>query len=108
MKNHLRDRGWRRFKLECYHLRRMKRWSGLYWYRWTDVNLISIQKPIWIDSIGLRNVNIAKKTRTTKWDTRHKMKWGKKGKKNYDYSSDPNTRVKDKVRFQRELREYGY
>jgi hypothetical protein len=104
----MRDRMWRRYKQECYHLRRMKRWSGLYWYRFTDINGISLMKPLWIDGVGLQNINLLKKTRTRKWDTIHKKKWGKKGKRNYDYSSDPNTRIKDKVRFQRELREYGY
>jgi len=103
-----RDRGWRRSKAESYHLKRMKRWSSFYWYRFNDVNHIRIQKPLWVDSIGLQNIYILKKTRTRYWDTRTKKKWGKKGKRNYDYSYDPNTRVKDKVRFLKELREYGY
>lgn len=86
----------------------MKRWSSFYWYKFTDVNEIRIEKPLWIDSIGLKHICILRDTRTRKWDTVHKKKWGKKGKRNFDYSSDPNTRVKDKVRFLRELREYGY
>jgi hypothetical protein len=100
---------WRRYIKECYHLRRMKRWSGFYWYKFTDINGIKIEKPLWIDGLGLQHINILKHTRTRKWDTRHKRKWGKKGKRNFDYSSDYYTRVKDKVRFQKELRqEYGY
>jgi len=86
----------------------MRRWSSFYWYRFTDVNNIRIEKPLWIDAMGLQHIYILKKTRTRKWDTRLKTKWGKKGKKNYDYSSDPNTRVKDKNRFRREIMEYGY
>jgi hypothetical protein len=87
----------------------MKRWSGFYWYKFTDINGIKIEKPLWIDGLGLQHINILKHTRTRKWDTRHKRKWGKKGKRNFDYSSDYYTRVKDKVRFQKELRqEYGY
>lgn len=86
----------------------MKRWSNFYWYRFTDVNHLRIEKPLWIDSMGLQHINILKETRTRKWDTRHKKKWGKKGKRNYDYSSDPNTRVKDKVRFLKELRDYEF
>jgi hypothetical protein len=87
----------------------MKRWSGFYWYKFTDINGIKVEKPLWIDGLGLQHINILKHTRTRKWDTRHKRKWGKKGKRNFDYSSDYYTRVKDKVRFQKELRqEYGY
>lgn len=87
----------------------MKRWSGHYWYRFNDINGITIQKPLWVDSIGLKTTCISKKTRTRKWDTRNKRKWGKKGKRNYDYSSDYWTRIKDKVRFRKELMsEYGY
>ena len=86
----------------------MKRWSNFYWFRFTDINGIPIVKPLWIDGLSLPHINILKKTRTRKWDTRHKKKWGKKGKRNYDYSSDPFTRIKDKTRFQRELREDGY
>jgi hypothetical protein len=40
-----------------------------------------------------------------------KNKWGKKGKRSYDYSFDPFTRIKDKVRFrkilQEELNDFG-
>jgi hypothetical protein len=105
----MRGRMWRRYISECYHLKRMKRWSGFYWYKFTDINGIKVEKPLWIDGLGLQHINILKHTRTRKWDTRHKRKWGKKGKRNFDYSSDYYTRVKDKVRFQKELRqEYGY
>jgi hypothetical protein len=105
----MRGRMWRRYKRDCYHLKRMKRWSGLYWYKFTDVNKISIDKPLWIDGIGLQHIYILRDCRTRIWDTRHKRKWGKKGKRNFDYSSDYYTRIKDKVRFQKELRnEYGY
>ena len=104
----MRDRMWRRYKRDCYHLKRMKRWSNFYWYKFTDINRIRIEKPLWIDGIGLQHIYILRDTRTRKYDTAHKTKWGKKGKRNYDYSSDPNTRVKDKVRFLKELKEYGY
>jgi hypothetical protein len=40
---------------------------------------------------------------TTKYDTRDKCKWGKKGKHSYDYSHDPFTRHKDKERNRRIL-----
>ncbi len=86
----------------------MKRWSNYYWYRFTDINGIRIDKPLWIDSIGLKNICILRDTRTRHWDTIMKCKWGKKGKKSYDYSSDPNTRPKDKLRFYKELKEYGF
>ena len=51
---------------------------------------------------------IYKSIRTTRWSSRCKVKWGKKGKKNFDWSSDPNTRPKDRQRFKKELLENGY
>ena len=105
----MRGRMWRRYKQDCIIMKRMRKWSGHYWYRFSDVNKIMIEKPLWIDSIGLQHIYILKKTRTRKWDTRHKSKWGKRGKRNYNYSSDYYTRIKDKVRFRKELiNEYGY
>jgi hypothetical protein len=102
-----RNREWRRGKLELYLLIRMKRWSGLYWYRFQDVNDILLQKPIWIDLINHKEINRLRDTRTTKWDSRHKIKWGKKGRKNYDWSSNINTRPKQKNLFIKELIEHG-
>ena len=85
----------------------MKRWSGLYWYRFKDINEIYLSRPIWIDLINHQAINKLRDTRTTKWDTRHKVKWGKQGRKNYDWSSDPNTRHKQKILVRKQLKEYG-
>jgi hypothetical protein len=104
----MRGRMWRRYKEECVVLRRVRKWSSYHWYRFNDVNKIRINKPLWIDSIGLQSTYKSKSITTTKWDTRHKNKWGKKGKRHWDYSSDPNTRVKQKIMFLKELKEYGY
>jgi len=99
----------RRYKQDCIFLKRIRRWSNQYWYNFSDINRIKIQNPIWVDFIGLKHIYLLKKTKTRKWDTRSKNKWGKKGIKNYFYSSDYNTRIKDKNRFKKELlNEYGY
>jgi len=105
-----RGRAWRRHKLEIFYIRRVKRWtnSSYHWHRFTDVNNIRINTPRWFDYLGLQNIYVLKKTRTRQWNTRVKTKWGKKGKRNYDYSSDPWTRIKDKNNFLRELRNYEY
>jgi hypothetical protein len=104
----MRGRMWRRYRRECYHIKRMKRCVNFYWTSVIDVNFIIIKKPLWSDLISTQHFYILRDTKTRKYDSYVKTKWGKSGKKNYDYSSDRNTRVKDKIRFFKELREYGY
>jgi hypothetical protein len=103
-----RNRGWRRHELERVHLKRMKRWSGLFWYHFKDVNKIKIKSPLWIDLINHDSINKLKSITTDRWGTRHKIKWGKKGRKNWDWSCNKNTRHKQKAMTIKELREYGY
>jgi hypothetical protein len=105
-----RGRAWRRFKSDCYFLKRIKRRiNGNYYIRiyWGSFP-IQIYNPTWMDKISSKEVVIYKSIRTTKQRSRHKVKWGKKGRKNFDWSFDPNTRPKSKSRFLKELRDYGY
>ena len=101
-----RSRAWRRHKQEIKTKSRMVRLlraGG--WYRYVDANGLRIHRPQWFDMIGTENEFDFKSFSTSRYDTRYKTKWGKKGRRNYDYSSDPFTRVKDKVRFRKLLKE---
>jgi len=107
-----RSRAWRRYKQEIKTKNRMTRLlrsSG--WWRFVDPNGIVIQSPQWFDMIGTESEFQFKTLSTTRYDSRYKNKWGKKGKRSYDYSFDPFTRIKDKVRFrkilQEELNDFG-
>lgn len=100
-----RNRAWRRHKLECKVKNRLRRLDHQRWRRLVDANGINIPNPSWVDFIGTQSEFMYKYQTTHKYDTRYKSKWGKKGKKNYDYSSDPWTRVKDKNRFLKILME---
>jgi hypothetical protein len=107
-----RTRAWRRHKSECHFLRNIKRKARSSYYRftikYTGDYFFRLYNPLWIDKIGSDDIMIYKSIRTSKWESRHKVKWGKKGKKNFDWSSDPNTRPKDKEKFRKELLENGY
>jgi hypothetical protein len=105
----IRDRAWRRHKSDCFFLKRIKRqvhstYIFVFWSKFT----VKHYDPLWIDKISSKDVLIYKSIRTPKWNSRVKVKWGKKGKKNYDWSSDVNTRPKQKQIVMKELREYGY
>lgn len=100
-----RSRAWRRHKRESKIISRLKRLSNRHWWRLKDANGINIPSPVWTDFIATDNEFDIKSQSTVKYDTRYKTKWGKKGKRNYDYSSDYHTRIKDKVRFQKLLKE---
>lgn len=82
--------------------------ANYHWYRFEDVCGINIGNPLWCDYIGLQCAYFFKNGTTNKYDTRDKVKWGKSGKKSYDWSSDPNTRHKDKQRYKKELSELGF
>lgn len=101
-----RDRAWRRHKQEAKTKSRIVRILKRHgWWRFIDANGIKLDRPQWYDFIGTESEFTFKTLVTTRYDSRYKTKWGKKGKRNYDYSSDPFTRVKDKVRFQKLLKE---
>lgn len=62
---------------------------------------------MWHDFIGLQCAYFFKNSTTSWYDTRDKVKWGKKGRGSYDWSHDSNTRHKDKIRYKKELNELG-
>jgi hypothetical protein len=106
-----RGRAWRRYKSDCHFLRILKRqvFNRYFRFRFASGDFaLKIFDPIWTDKIGSSDIMIYKSIRTTKWQSRCKVKWGKKGRKNFDWSFDPNTRPKDKQRFKKELIEHGY
>jgi len=74
---------------------------------WSTYSL-KVFDATWMEKISSPDIWIYRSVRTTKWESRIKVKWGKKGKRSFDWSADPNTRHKDKARFLKELREYGY
>lgn len=78
------------------------------WYRFVDVCDIPIKNPKWHDFIGMQCAYFFKNNTTNRYETRDKVKWGKKGKKSYNWSYDINTRHKDKQRFKKELNELGF
>ena len=103
-----RDRAWRRHMEDKKVIKRLKRMcDGSVWWRFEDACNIKISGPSWYDFIGTQTSYFFKNSTTRVWDTRHKVKWGKKGKKSYDWSSDPWTRPKDKKRYKKELDELG-
>jgi len=104
----VRNRAWRRHMEDKKVTNRLKRLcDGSVWWRFEDACNIKISLPKWFDFIGTQRSYFFKNSSTSRWDTRHKVKWGKKGKMSYDWSSDPRTRPKDKKRYKKELNELG-
>jgi|LakMenEpi03Aug12_release.lakeMendotaPanAssembly.Ray.scaffolds.fasta_scaffold216354_2 hypothetical protein len=105
----MRDRGWRRWKSEVKVTKRIKiQFSRTRWFLNRDTNLVSIEHPKWFDMIGQQHIYILKSQSTLAYISSIKVKWGKKGKKKYNWSSDYFTRPKDKARFKKELQNYEY
>jgi hypothetical protein len=102
-----RGRAWRRHIENKKVIKRLTNRRYYYW-RYTDNNSILINNPTWVDAIGSRLCYLYKNITTTIDDTKNKTKWGHRKKMNFDYTSDPNTRVGDKKRFKKELNELGF
>ncbi len=104
-----RTRDWRRYKSDCHFLRKLKRQTfyNYIYFIWSQYE-VKLYNPRWIDMISTPDVNKFKSIRTSKWQTRNKTKYGKKGKKNWDWSADFNTRHKQKLFLKKELMEYDY
>ena len=104
-----RNREWRRQMENEKVIKRLKaRSAKSSWWRFHDICGIKIQNPLWSDFIGTQISFFYKCSSTSKYDTKNKVKWGKKGKSNYDWSFDPWTRPKDKKRYKKELNELGF
>ena len=102
-----RGRNWRRYIEYKKVIKRLKNDSLKNYWRYTDSNDIPISNYMWIDLIGSQRAYLFKNITTSVSYTRNKDKWGHKSRKTYNYTSDPNTRVKDKKRFKKELNELG-
>lgn len=104
-----RDRAWRRYIEEHKVIYRLKNIANKnHFYRWCDINKDIYNNPRWINYVGTTWHYTSKTITTSIYDSEYKMKWGKKGKRNYYYSSEYDSRVKDKVRFLKLLIELGY
>lgn len=103
----MRNRSWRRNIEESKVHRRLKQFNSRhrFWRRWKDPNGIIIPNPTWIDFIGSRDHYMFKTYVTSKYDSRHKKKWGKKCK-GYDREGIK-TRLSDKKYFNKLLNEHG-
>jgi len=103
-----RDRSWRRHIENKKVIKRLKQMlNKSRWWRFEDACNIKIQEPKWHDLVVTKTAYFYKCSTTSRYDTRCKTKWGKKGKKNYDWSFDQNTRPKDRKRYKKELDELG-
>jgi hypothetical protein len=104
-----RTRDWRRWKADIVFLKRIKIHNRrFYWHVHIDSNGLKISNLKWIDKIGMQSFYIYKSQTTLFFVTRNKSKWGKKGKRGFNWSSDYNNRPKDKVRFLKLLKEDGF
>ncbi len=75
-----RSRAWRRHKQEIKTKSRMTRLLRLRgWWRFIDPNGIKLDFPQWHDMIGTETEFQFKTLSTTRYDSRYKTKWGKKG-----------------------------
>jgi hypothetical protein len=105
----MRDRCWRRWRSDTVILKRIKSHvERTHWFLTRDTNGIPHNIPDWYILLGQQHIYLLKSQRTLSYMTFHKCKWGKQGKKNYNWSSDYHTRPKDKQRFLKELKDVEY
>lgn len=106
----IRDRAWRRYMEERIVIRRMARavCTNRWWRGFRDVNDINHQRPTIAIYIGTEIHFRAKTHTTTKWDTKHKVKYSPNKDKGY-YRDEGNgqTREKQKRLFLKILKENG-
>lgn len=105
-----RDRSWRRYIKEKHTLRRLRvhLCSDRYFWFFTDVNNIRVNKIRINDYLGLKTYFMSKSYSTDKWETRHKVKYSpNKSKEYWRYKGSKRTREYDKKEFLKILKEYG-
>ena len=106
----IRDRAWRRYMEERIVIRRMARavCTNRWWRGFRDVNDINHQRPTIAIYIGTEIHFRAKTHTTTKWDTKHKVKYSPNKDQGY-YRDDGNgqTRESNKKIFLRILKDNG-
>ena len=106
----IRDRAWRRYMEERIVIRRMARavCNNRWWRGFRDVNDINHQRPTISIYIGTEIHFRAKTHTTTKWDTKHKVKYSPNKDQGY-FRDEGNgqTREKQKKLFLEILKENG-
>ena len=106
----IRDRAWRRYMEERIVIRRMTRavCTNKWWRGFKDVNGINHQRPTIAIYIGTEIHFRAKTHTTTKWDTKHKVKYSPNKDQGY-YRDEGNgqTRENQKRLFLKILKENG-
>lgn len=101
-----RDRAWRRYKQEVKTKNRLILSIGRDgWWNFRDVNGIKIENPQWFDFIGTEMEFKFKTLTTTRYDSKYKTKWGKRG---FLRSNELKTRIGDKKFFKIILRDELY
>ncbi len=106
----IRDRAWRRYMEERIVIRRMTRsvYTNRWWRGFEDVNDITHHRPTLSVYVGTEIHFRAKTHTTTKWDTKHKVKYSPNKDQGY-YRDEGNgqTRENQKRIFLRILKENG-
>ena len=106
----VRDRAWRRYIEERIVIRRMTRsvYTNRWWRGFEDVNDITHHRPTLSVYVGTEIHFRAKTHTTTKWDTKHKVKYSPNKDQGY-YRDEGNgqTREKQKRLFLKILKENG-
>lgn len=105
-----RGRAWRRHIEDKKVIKRLKFIAiTKNWWSFEDANNAWLKDPCWYDLISTRSATFLKNSTTDRYSTRRKTKWGKSGKKNWNYSFSPWTRHKEKQRTQKEVKnELGF
>lgn len=105
----MRNRAWRRYMEELVIIRRLTYINRLPWYRGLETaNGHIIKDPRFIDYIGTKNHFDSKTIKTTKWETKTKLKFSPNKSKGYyrDYK-ETNTREFVRKEFLKILKENG-
>lgn len=103
---HSRNRAWRRHIEDKKIIKRLKLLEKTKnWWSLEDANNFYLRNEVnWFDLISTQSSNFAKNSSTPRYVSRFKNKWGKKGRRSYDWSFSPWTRHKFKERTRKELK----
>ena len=109
----MRGLNWKRSQQERVLRKRIKKFHE-HWYHFHTENGDKIHDPIWVDFIGLKGFyTFLKNSKTTKWETRHKVKYSPNKNKGYYRDKKPNknqlssgTREKDNMAFRKMWKEW--
>lgn len=104
----MRGRAWRRYQQDLVFIRRLKLRIGMsnYW-RFKDVNHISINKITISSLVNHKDSHMYKSYVTTRYDSRYKSKYSSNRGGYYRDKNKIGNRESDKVKFLRILKENG-